>query len=81
VQLLRTLPNKVKRYVRLGSLIEGNVDRVNWEHRQTLEVCRAKDAALMAQLCQEHVRETGRRPIRVFGENTRAEGGAWVAER
>jgi DNA-binding GntR family transcriptional regulator len=71
----------VKRYVRLGSLIEGNVDRVNWEDRQTLEACRAKDAALMAQLCQAHVRETGRCLVRALGENRRAEGGAWVAER
>jgi DNA-binding GntR family transcriptional regulator len=80
-QLLLTLRNKVERYVRLGSLIAGNVDRVNREHRQILEACRAKDATLMAQLCQEHVRETGRRLIQALGENRRAEGGARVADR
>ncbi|MGX9963519.1 GntR family transcriptional regulator [Roseomonas sp. F4] len=60
-QVLATLRNQVERYVRLGSALVGNVDRVNREHRAILEACRAGDAEQMAALSLAHVRETGQR--------------------
>lgn len=60
-QVLVTLRNQVERYVRLGSAMVGNVDRVNREHRAILEACRAGDPARMAALSLSHVQETGRR--------------------
>jgi DNA-binding GntR family transcriptional regulator len=60
-QVLLTLRNQVERYVRLGSALIGNMDRVTSEHREILEACRAGDPGRMAALSLRHVQETGRR--------------------
>jgi DNA-binding GntR family transcriptional regulator len=55
------LRNKVERYIRLGGLIAGNLEKVNRDHRMIFEAFREGDAERMALLCREHIRSAGKR--------------------
>jgi DNA-binding GntR family transcriptional regulator len=79
-KILRNLAQHADRYVRLGSALVGNIDRVNGEHRMMLEACRARDAETMAQLAGDHVRETGRRLLQELHQLANGvDGGAFRA--
>jgi DNA-binding GntR family transcriptional regulator len=62
-RLMAMLRTNVERYIRIGAMIAGNLDRVRDDHYQIFYAFKRGDALTVARLCREHCEATCERLI------------------
>lgn len=62
-RLMRVLRSNVERYIRIGSRIAGNLERVRRDHYEIFNAFRRGDAQTVGRLCREHCAATCERLI------------------
>ncbi|MGH8435951.1 MAG: GntR family transcriptional regulator [Pseudomonas sp.] len=55
INLIRSIHDKVERYLRMQMSLSEGKDRADHEHRDILEACRAGDADKAAELIEQHI--------------------------
>ena len=55
LQLIRSIHDKVERYLRLQLSLGESKEQADREHREIIRACRCGDAVLAAQLIQQHI--------------------------
>lgn len=78
-RLMMVLRTNVERYIRIGSRIAGNLERVRNDHYEIFNAFRRGDAQTAGRLCREHCAATCERLIARLSQdekNAAAEGAA-----
>lgn len=55
LNLIRSMHDKLERYLRVQMTIESGKERAHEEHREIVEVCRKGDAELAAKIVEKHI--------------------------
>jgi len=69
LSIIRNVNNSGERYTRLQLYLTRGIERANEEHRQLLDLCRAREARSAAKLLREHILHAGQSLKEVFDKS------------